>query len=116
MSVKITDHTGFAETTLTQRAAIFLRLATDEVVKIAEPKTPASAVNPRLKNDVLKQALGLKATIKWNKAYAGYQEAGERRDGSRKVKNYTTPGTGPHFAENAVRELLDNKTQIIAKR
>lgn len=33
--------------------------------------------------------------------YAVYQEFGARRDGSREVKNYSKPGTGAHFLENA---------------
>lgn len=36
-----------------------------------------------------------------NVPYAGYQERGMRRDGSRKVRHYTTPGTGKHFLKNA---------------
>lgn len=33
--------------------------------------------------------------------YAAYQERGMRADGSRKVRHYTTPGTGKHFLKNA---------------
>lgn len=29
--------------------------------------------------------------------YAGYQYYGQRRDGTHKVKKYTTPGTGPYW-------------------
>lgn len=29
--------------------------------------------------------------------YAGYQYYGQRRDGTHKVKNYSTPGTGPYW-------------------
>lgn len=36
-----------------------------------------------------------------NVEYAGYQERGMRRDGSHKVRHYTTPGTGAHFLRNA---------------
>jgi hypothetical protein len=33
--------------------------------------------------------------------YAAYQERGMRKDGSHKVRHYTTPGTGAHFLRNA---------------
>lgn len=33
--------------------------------------------------------------------YAAYQERGMRRDGSHKVRHYTTPGTGAHYLRNA---------------
>lgn len=115
MSYKITDRSPAVESTITQKASIFLRFVAEEIVNIAKPSTPASAVNPRLRNDVLKQVLGLHAIIKWDKVYAQYQEAGERADGSHKVKNYTTPGTGPHFAEKAVKQVLQ-RTQQIAKK
>lgn len=36
-----------------------------------------------------------------NIAYAAYQERGMRADGSHKVRNYTTPGTGAHYLKNA---------------
>ena len=38
-------------------------------------------------------------------AYAQYQERGMRRDGSRVVRKYTTPGTGRHFVKNAVDQI-----------
>ncbi len=35
--------------------------------------------------------------IVYESPYASYQYYGQRKDGSRKVKNYTTPGTGPYW-------------------
>lgn len=35
--------------------------------------------------------------IVYNQEYAGYQYYGQREDGSHKVKNYTTPETGPYW-------------------
>lgn len=115
MSFTFTKRSAEVERTVTQKASIFLRLVADEIVNTAQPKTPASSKNPRLRNDVLKQVLGLHAIIKWDKVYAQYQESGQRADGSHKVKNYTTPGTGAHFAANAVQSVL-KRTQAIAKK
>lgn len=59
----------------------------------------------------------LKMRVSYNKEYARYQEAGG--DGRRKVRNYTTPGTGAHFLEssgdNQARKLA-NKIKKHAKR
>jgi hypothetical protein len=115
MSVKVTDNTRQVQNSIVQKASIFLRFAADEVVEAGRKITPASARNPRLRNDVLKQVLGTRAIIKWNKAYAAYQERGMRLDGSHKVRNYTTPGTGAHFAERSVKETI-KRTQMIARR
>lgn len=112
MSVKIQDFTGNIKNQTKQKASIFLRIACDKVVETARPNTPKDKGN--LRQDVLKQVLGLHATLDWRKVYASYQERGMRRDGTRRVKNYTTPGTAAHFAENAVKEVVA-KTNIIAK-
>ena len=40
MSVKVIDKTASVEQDLTQKSNIFLRLMTNEVVKIANPNTP----------------------------------------------------------------------------
>ena len=103
---KYTDHTDTIRGNTKQRASTFLRLVCEEVVNISRPKTPRDKGN--LYQDVLKQVLGLKGKIEWRKVYAEYQERGSRRDGSRPVRNYTTPGTGPHFAQNAVEKVVVN--------
>lgn len=40
--------------------------------------------------------------------YAHYQEAGQRKDGSHRVRNYTTPGTGKHFLKDAGERVEKN--------
>ena len=42
------------------------------------------------------------STITYEQPYAGYQYYGERKDGSHKVSNYTTPGTGPYWDKRMV--------------
>ena len=113
MSVKVTDNTVNFENTVTQKASVFLRMFTDEVVKLAQPATPKDTT--RLSQDILKQVLALKGKIVWNKKYASVQERGSRRDGSHKIKNYSTPGTGPHFAKNAVNSTMANVGTIMKK-
>ena len=38
--------------------------------------------------------------------YAAYQERGMRLDGTHVVKNYTTPGTGSRYLQNAAESVL----------
>lgn len=112
MSVRVNDNTGNVYNLTKQRASIFLRTAAEQIVQSSSPKTPRDKGN--LRQDVLKTVSGLKGRIEWRKGYAEYQERGSRRDGSRRVKNYTTPGTGPHYAQNAVERIV-GLTANIAK-
>lgn len=113
MSVKVEDFTPGIKSNTKVKASTFLRMICDTVIQKAEPKTPKDKGN--LSRDILKQVLGLHAVIDWRKVYAQYQERGKREDGTHVIKNYTTPGTGPHFAENAINEAIKD-TPIIAKR
>ncbi len=106
MSVKVTDNTAAVTSLLTQKASIFLRVAAEEIVSVSQKATPKKS--GRLRMDTLKQVLGLSGKVVWQKGYAARQETTQ-------FKNYTTPGTGPHFAENAVKAVSE-KTGVIAKK
>lgn len=103
MSVVINDYTPKIEADINQKASIFLRFMTDEIVKNSTASTPKKT--GRLRNDILKQVLGLKGRIIWGKNYAIYQE-------KKQYTNYTTPGTGPNFAENAVKNAVSLTSKI----
>ena len=45
--------------------------------------------------------------------YASYQYYGEREDGSHKVKNYTTPGTGPYWDRRMVSAYMKTITDEV---
>lgn len=47
----------------------------------------------------------LRHKVEVRKEYAAYQERGQRLDGSRKVRNYTTPGTGKGFLKKAGKKV-----------
>ncbi len=106
MGVKVTDNTPQIKGIFAVKASIFLRLMTDQIVNIATPKTPKKT--GELRRGVVKQVLGLKGIIKWGKNYAKYQE-------TKQFRNYTTPGTGPDFALNAVKKGID-KTSSVARK
>lgn len=99
MSVKVTDNSGAIFRQATSRMSLGLRFLSEDVIRRSTPKTPRR--EGHLRRDYLIQVLGLKATIAWLKRYAATQEDVRHR-------RYTTPGTGPHFAANAVRDAVDN--------
>lgn len=106
MRVHTTDNTGQVEQEILLKASLFLRVIADEIVKISEPHTPKKS--GRLRMDTNRSVQGLHGRVKWGKNYAIYQE-------TKQFKNYTTPGTGPHYAENAVKEAV-KQTGWIARK
>lgn len=106
MSYKIVDYTNKIIGDTEQKSSIFLRNIAEEIVKVAKPNTPKDT--GRLRSDVIKQVLGLKGKIIWSKNYAIYQE-------TKQYRNYTTGGTGPHFAKNAVKEVVTKINSIARK-
>lgn len=105
MSVTIQDFTPQIINDMTQKASIFLRQSAEEIVQISTPNTPMKT--GQLRRSVLKEVLGLKGKVQWKKDYAAKMETVQ-------FKNYTTPSTGPHFAESAVEQVA-KKTGGIAK-
>jgi Minor capsid protein len=111
MSVTVVDHTQEVLTNISRQTNLALRFMIGRIDDTANPKTPKK--EGRLRGDVLKSVLGLSGTITWSKKYAQAQEAGIVR-GSR-VRHYTTPGTGPHFAEDAVKKVVSTDQQDFSR-
>ena len=79
-----------AETAIPQE---FVRLYKKNVVSLTPRKSGA------LRRSIITQSMGSRAQIGWRLPYAGAQEAGGH--GGVVYRNYTTAGTGPHFAKKA---------------
>lgn len=105
MKVIVKDYTVKVSNDLAQKASIFIRLAGEEIVDVSKDNTPMKT--GALRRDVLKETLGTKGKVVWTKDYASKQEEIQH-------KRYTTPGTGPHFAKNAVNQVVQN-TEKLAK-
>lgn len=90
-----------------QNAASFaIRTMMEDTHSLANPITPYEH-NNALRTSVSKQMVTpLKGVMKWNVPYAQYQERGMRADGTRVVRNYTTPGTHAHFVEESVNKVV----------
>lgn len=106
MGVQIKDNTPKIKSDMNQRASLFVRFMAEEIVDDSEKHTPKKMGN--LRQDILRQVLGLKGKIIWGKGYAAIQE-------TKQFRNYTTPGTGPHFAENAVKGSRGKVSDVARK-
>ncbi len=51
--------------------------------------------------------------VEANAVYSAYQERGEARDGSRKVRNYTTSGTGAGWFQDAIDKTIAKRDNYI---
>lgn len=111
MSVNINDDTASVMNDTKAGVSIFLRTMTDRIATYSDPNTPKK--EGRLRQGIIKQVLGLHGSIEWRKAYASVQEAGQRLDGSHKITHYSTPGTGAHFAENAVKKAVAETNVVL---
>jgi len=99
----VSDRIRFSEARLPLAVNSFL----DGVIEVAEPITPKQ--DGDLAGSTSKRVNGRHGSVIWDRVYAGYQEFGQRLDGTHKVKKYTTPGTGKKFAETGV---LTNLAEI----
>lgn len=78
----------------------------EEIDKESKPRTPRKIGD--LRNRTIKVVQGMKGSIHWKVPYAARQE-------NTQFRNYTTPGTGPHFAENAVRSVVARAASIFGR-
>ena len=108
MSVKVTNNTPALIAVRQNKVALAIRLMLEATHQTANPKTPKKY--GRLRSDVRKQVQGTSGTIIWDKNYALFQEAGITHGTT--MRNYTTAGTGPHFAANAVLKVVRNAHAI----
>lgn len=104
--VKIRNNSKTVNRAMNSKCKMASRLILEDIHRTANKTTPYKAGD--LREQVSKRIEGSDGVIEWRQPYAAYQERGSRADGSHQVRNYTTPGTGPHFAAKAVEEVVNN--------
>lgn len=73
------------------------------VIREAEPNTPKKTGKLRRSADVTKEG-NRQVSVEWTADYAEDQELGIASNG-KPIQRYTTPGTGAHFARNAINKV-----------
>lgn len=106
MSVRTISYVSTINANSDTSLALAMRFMVEDIQRKSEPFTPK--LSGDLRKRVIKQVMGRTATIIWDTEYAAYQEDIQHR-------NYTTAGTGPHFAENAVSEVVGNADYYFEK-
>jgi hypothetical protein len=106
MSVKVVDLTPAFKSLNRTQTSLALRFMVDDIARISNPVTPKRFGN--LRSDISRQVIGTTGRITWVKEYAIYQEL-------KQFRNYTTPGTGPHFAEKSVMTVVGNQEDYFKK-
>ena len=106
MSVKVTSNRLQIVSETDNRTSLAIRFMLEAIHRESTPTTPKK--DGLLRADVTKVAQGKRGYIMWDKNYAVYQE-------KKQYTNYTTAGTGPHFAENAARKVAKNAQEYFRK-
>lgn len=102
MSYTYTSNIRQVNSIVDRAASLAVRNMLGATHKEAQPNTPKDTGD--LKDNVVIQVLGTAGTITWMQDYAIYQEKNQHA-------NYTTAGTGPHFALNAVKAVTKNSNK-----
>lgn len=105
--------------TRVQRAA---EMAIDEQANelLSKAKTEVPRKTGALKNSAKKESINKSIfektkRISFNKIYAAYQHEGQRKDGTRIVKNYTTPGTKKFYIKDTLEKSSGKWVSIVVK-
>jgi hypothetical protein len=94
------------ESALDEQADELTRLSSKEV-----PKKDKALLNSAEKDKIGKDTI----MISYNEPYASYQHEGKRKDGSRVVKRYTTPGTKKFYIKDPLENNSGKWASIIVK-
>lgn len=87
------------------------RMAVD-VERSAKARVPVSPHGGHLRASGMHKKKGfMKYVVVFDKEYAGYQEFGQRKDGSHVVRHYSTPGTGKFYLRDSGRNVAKNAIQ-----
>lgn len=93
------DKTAEATLLITRSATNLPRMFVEQYKKNVAPITPKRT--GALRRSIVTRAIGTQAEIAWRLPYAVDQDAGIDSITGRVYRNYTTPGTGPHFKDKA---------------
>lgn len=117
MPVKMNDNSLRALSDVENGVGLAIRMLLDDIYVEATPVTPRKTGD--LRHRVLRQMEGnFKGSITWATPYAAVQEQGYRttKDGHRiYFRHYTTPGTGPKYAQNSVESRMANLPDYLDK-
>lgn len=112
MSVRVVDKSASFVKRNSDMMDIALDRMAGDVEQIAETKIPL--LSGKLQGEVKKKRISsMHHQVRVDSDYASYQERGRRKDGSRTVRNYTTPGTGKDFLKNAGKSVSSKSVKYI---
>lgn len=107
MPIRITSRLKEFGDSVDEKADLLLEKMGQDILVLSQAKVPKK--DGALESSAVSEKRGDKShRVSYNEPYAGYQERGRRKDGSRVVKNYTTAGTGKDF-------LKKSGTTVVAK-
>lgn len=94
-SVKLTDSSGAWFNHQLSRMSKALDIMGNTILKDSQMIVPRKSGHLRDSAKVVSRPQ--QVAVVYSGPYGGYQERGERENGTHKVKKYTTPGTGKNY-------------------
>lgn len=110
MAYRVNDNMRTIGSETNNRAGLAIRFMLEAIHRQSTPKTPKKT--GQLRADINKSVIGTKGKITWGKRYAYWQERGYT---SGPVVNYTTPGTGAKFAQDAVKDVVKDSRRYFRR-
>ncbi len=112
MSVKITNRFPSWSTQTKARLEIGMSEAVRDIIIQAKRKSPFEKGQLRANTDIM-QLRPLHRRVGFHMEYARFQEFGG--DLRRRVRNYTTAGTGPHYLRDSGNEIAAKFIMLLRK-
>lgn len=109
MGVRVEDKSAQFQAVNSKQMDIALGRMAQDIEILAKVRVPLKSGN-LMKQIERKRLSNKKHQVRVDEDYAAYQERGMRKDGSRVVKRYTTPGTGKDFLKNAGKNVAARAT------
>lgn len=104
-NVKLTDSSGAWFNHQLSRMNKALAIMGNTILKDSQMVAPRE--NNYMVNSAEVRSQPQSVAVVYTKPYSAYQERGERDDGTRKVRHYTSPGTGKNFLEKTGNAVVE---------
>lgn len=113
MDARIIDKMPQFKLSARKAMAAALNDAAKDILINSRKKAPLDKGGLRSPYEPINHVTPLKVRIQYDAPYARFQEFGG--DSTRRVRNYTTAGTGPHFLRNAGDNMRKKLPSVIMK-
>lgn len=116
MPVKIVNNISKFIKYVNQRTDLSLSMMAVDILRMSKAQVPVSSEGGQLKSKGMVKRRAVKSyRISYDSKYAAYQHRGMRKDGTRVVRRYSTPGTKKNYLQDPADRVLSRKRDYIMR-